>query len=47
MATIAATIANEVNNVIERLDKGETIESIMNELHARTQKIRFDGNGYS
>ena len=47
MATIAATIANEVNNVIERLDKGETIESIMNELHERTQKIRFDGNGYS
>ncbi len=47
MATIAATIADEVNSVIERLDKGESIESIMNDLHEKTQKVRFDGNGYS
>jgi hypothetical protein len=33
MATIAATIANEVNQVVDRLDKGETIEHIMNDLH--------------
>lgn len=47
MATIAATIASEVNKVIERLDKGETIQSIIEDLHAKTQNIRFDGNGYS
>lgn len=47
MATIAATISNEVNKVLTRLDNGETIDSIINDLHAKTQNIRFDGNGYS
>lgn len=47
MATIAATITSEVNKVVARLDKGETLESIINDLHAKTQNIRFDGNGYS
>jgi len=46
MATIAATIASEVNKVITRLDNGETLESIMADLHSKTQNIRFDGNGY-
>lgn len=47
MSTIAATIANEVTKVSARLDNGETIENIIADLHARTQAIRFDGNGYS
>lgn len=47
MATIAATISNEVNKVLTRLDNGETIDSIITDLHAKTQNIRFDGNGYS
>lgn len=47
MSTIAATIANEVTKVSARLDNGETIENIITDLHARTQAIRFDGNGYS
>ena len=47
MSTIAATISNEINKVIARLDNGEKIEAIINDLHAKTQSIRFDGNGYS
>jgi glutamine synthetase len=47
MATIAATIAHEVNIVTERLEKGETVEAIIADLHAKTQQIRFEGNGYS
>ena len=47
MATIAATIASEVNKVKARLDNGETVEAIIADLHAKTQAIRFDGNGYS
>jgi len=47
MATIAATLTSEVNKVLARLDKGETIETIITDLHAKTQSIRFDGNGYS
>lgn len=47
MATIAATVANEVEKVKARLDKGEKLESIMSDLHDKTQNIRFDGNGYS
>ena len=47
MATIAATIASEVNKVKARLDNGETLDAIIADLHARTRNIRFDGNGYS
>ena len=47
MATISATIASETNKVIARLDNGETIDAIIDDLHARTINIRFDGNGYS
>lgn len=47
MATIAATIASEVNKVKARLDNGETLEAIIADLHTKTQNIRFDGNGYS
>jgi glutamine synthetase len=47
MATIAATTAHEIEKVTKRLEKGETLEAIMADLHAKTQNIRFDGNGYS
>jgi len=47
MSTIAATVANEIDKVKARLDKGESLESIMQDLHTKTQNIRFDGNGYS
>jgi glutamine synthetase len=47
MATIAATVAHEVNKVKARLDNGETVQSIIDDLHAKTLNIRFDGNGYS
>jgi len=46
MATIAATVANETNKVKARLENGESLETIMVDLHAQTQNIRFDGNGY-
>jgi hypothetical protein len=47
MATIAATVASETDKVKARLDKGEKLENIMIDLHAKTENIRFDGNGYS
>lgn len=47
MATIAATVASEIEKVKARLEKGQNLENIMIDLHAKTQNIRFDGNGYS
>lgn len=47
MSVFAATIAKETDIVFERLEKGEKLEDIMDDLHKRTQNIRFDGNGYS
>lgn len=47
MAVIAATLAKEMNLAQARLDKGETLDSIIADLTEATRPIRFDGDGYS
>jgi glutamine synthetase len=47
MAVIAATMAESIKYVSERLDSGVPLEKIIIELREETQAIRFNGNGYS
>ena len=47
MAVIAASMADEVNNVIKLIDNGSTVEQIIDRYVEETRKIRFDGDGYS
>ena len=47
MAVIAATMAESIKYVSERLDSGVPLEKIIIELREETHAIRFNGNGYS
>lgn len=47
MAVIAASMADEVNNVIKLLEGGQSVDQIIEKYVAETRKIRFDGDGYS
>jgi glutamine synthetase len=47
MAVIAATIAREIDFVLEKLEKGSTIEKVIAELTESSRPARFEGNGYS
>lgn len=47
MAVIAATLTQEVNLAIERIQNGETVDHIIKDLLQQTRVIRFEGNGYS
>jgi len=47
MAVIAATLTKEINLVIDRLQKGESVASIIKDLTVQSKAIRFEGNGYS
>jgi glutamine synthetase len=47
LAVITAVLAQEIQIASERVDKGESIESIIKELVEETRAIRFEGNGYS
>ena len=47
MAVIAASMADEVNNVIKLLEGGQSVDQIIDKYVVETRKIRFDGDGYS
>lgn len=47
MAVIAATIAKEIDVVLAKLEKGQTIEAVIAELLETSKPARFEGNGYS
>jgi glutamine synthetase len=47
MAVIAATMAESIKDVCEKLDNGRTLEDIIAEFREETKPIRFNGNGYS
>jgi glutamine synthetase len=47
MAVIAATIAREIDFVLEKLDKGDSIEKVIADLTESSRPARFEGNGYS
>lgn len=47
MAVIAATMCGEIEEVSKLLDNGKTIDEIIATYAKETQKIRFDGDGYS
>lgn len=47
MAVIAATITKEIDNVLAKLDKGDSIEKVISELTETSRAARFEGNGYS
>ena len=47
MAVIAATLAKETDVVIERLEKGETLDQIIEAMSKETDAVVFNGDGYS
>jgi glutamine synthetase len=47
MMVILATLGKEIQNVNEKIKKGASIQSIIQELKKETSRIRFNGNGYS
>lgn len=47
MAVIAATMAESIKDVCERLDSGKSLEQVIAELREETRPIRYHGNGYS
>ena len=47
MAVICATLASEMKKVEEKLSKGISIDTIINEMVEDTQNVRYDGDGYN
>jgi glutamine synthetase len=47
MAVVAATMTAEVKETIKLLESGKSVKEIIAIYQKETQKIRFEGNGYS
>ena len=47
MAVIAATIAREIDFVLEKIEKGASIEKVLADLTETSRAARFEGNGYT
>jgi hypothetical protein len=38
---------NEINIILEKLNRGDKVKDIINNLREHTRKVRFDGNNYT